>query len=287
MDIINRVAKMKAVAKEAVQHQKKIGFVPTMGAIHPGHLSLVRRARAMSDLVLTSIFVNPLQFVENEDYDRYPRDLARDVDLLSQEKVDVVFAPTSEEMYPPGYATYVQVEGLSERLCGASRPGHFRGVTTVVLNLFNIVKPTFAFFGQKDAQQFVIIKRMVKDLNLDIEVVICPTVRESDGLAVSSRNAYLTQEERKAATVLYRALREAWRMITEEGERRSRNLIETMTKIVHSEPLARIDYVSIVDTETLEPLKKIEKEALIAVAAYIGSTRLIDNVFINIADKKE
>jgi pantoate--beta-alanine ligase len=255
------------------------GFVPTMGYLHEGHLSLVRRARAENDRVAVSIFVNPTQFGPHEDYTRYPRDLERDLRLLEPLGVDLVFVPSVEEMYPPGFQTWVIVEEVSRPLEGASRPGHFRGVATVVAKLFNILQPDRAYFGQKDAQQTVVIWRMVQDLNIPVEIVICPTVREPDGLAMSSRNTYLNPEERRAATVLFRALQAA-KARYEAGERDAERLREAMREVIRAEPLARIDYVSVAHPETLQELERVEGPALLSLAVYIGTTRLIDNLML-------
>ncbi len=261
---------------------RRIGFVPTMGALHEGHLSLMSRAREMTDVVIASIFVNPTQFGPQEDFDRYPRDLARDAELAFTRGVDFIFAPAAEDMYPKGFSTYVVVEGLSDKLEGASRPGHFRGVTTVVNKLFNIVQPHFAFFGRKDAQQVIIIKRMARELSMDVEIVVGPTVREEDGLALSSRNVYLSTEERKAATVLRRAL-ERCRTLYNSGERDAARLMGAMRSNIEAEPLARIDYVAITDTERLDPVAWIpqNKPTLVSMAVFIGATRLIDNIVLN------
>lgn len=282
MEIINRIPRMRSVTQKIVKDKRKIGFVPTMGALHDGHLSLIRRARAMSDIVVVSIFVNPIQFGRGEDFDAYPRDLARDAELVSTRGVDYLFAPNIDEVYPEDFSTYVVVEELGEKLCGVSRPGHFRGVTTVVAKLFNIVHASFAFFGQKDAQQVTLIKRLVRDLCMDTEVVVCPIIRESDGLAMSSRNAYLNSEERKAALVLSKALQEAKRLY-HSGEAEATKIITAMRQIIEAEPLARIDYVAIVDNESLEPISIIEdnKPVLIPLAVYISKVRLIDNITLN------
>jgi pantoate--beta-alanine ligase len=272
---------MKEVVSDLKEEKKLIGFVPTMGCLHEGHLSLVREARRMSDIVVVSIFVNPKQFGPNEDYDRYPRNIAKDTELLQKENVDYVFHPSVEEMYPAGYRTYVVVEDLSEKLCGKSRPNHFRGVATVVMKLFNIVQPNFAFFGQKDAQQVVIIKRMLKDLNSNIEIITLPIIREPDGLALSSRNNYLNSEERKAATVLYKSLMKAKELI-QSGEHKSAKISKAIIDMITQEPLAKIDYVEIVDLENLEPVKTVGKNTLIAIAVYIGTTRLIDNIIAEV-----
>jgi pantoate--beta-alanine ligase len=282
MEIITRRKRMASVTRKARREQDcTIGFVPTMGALHEGHLSLVREARRLCDVVVVSIFVNPTQFGPAEDFTRYPRDLTRDTALLTECNVDYIFAPAVEEIYPPGFATYVTVEGISDKLEGASRPGHFRGVATVVAKLLNIVRPDFAFFGQKDAQQVVVIKRLVCDLALETEVVARPTLRDPDGLAMSSRNAYLTAEERAAAPVLYRALQRAESLHT-EGERAAAHLIDAVGDLILQEPLARLDYVAVTDGETLEPLEILDDEraTLVSLAARFGKTRLIDNIVI-------
>lgn len=258
---------------------KRFGLVPTMGALHEGHLSLVRAAKAQCDEVAVSLFVNPLQFGPGEDLAKYPRDLARDRELLEKEGVDFLFSPAVEEMYPPGGVTYVTVEGLSDKLCGASRPGHFRGVTTVVSKLFHIVEPDLAFFGQKDAAQVAIIKRMVRDQNIPVQVVTCPIVREPDGLAMSSRNVYLDPQQRKFALVLYRSLQIVQQRF-EQGEHETRKLIEAGRQVFGEDPTVRLDYLQIVDPETLDPLDNVSRPALVAVAALLGHTRLIDNVVL-------
>lgn len=252
-----------------------VGAVPTMGYLHEGHLALVRRARAENDHVVVSIFVNPTQFGPNEDFARYPRDPDRDLTLLRAEGVDVVFMPAVEEMYPEGFVTYVNVERLTDRLEGAHRPGHFRGVTTVVTKLFHILQPHRAYFGQKDAQQLIVIRRMTRDLAFPVEIVDVPTVREPDGLAMSSRNVYLSPDERRAATVLFRALERA-RELWNSGIRDGDQLREAMRQVIEAEPLARADYVSVADPETLEELGAIEGRALASLAVRLGSTRLID-----------
>ncbi len=279
MEIVNRIQRMKEVIKDIKKDNKTIGFVPTMGCLHQGHLSLVREARRMSDYVIVSIFVNPKQFGPNEDYEKYPRNITKDAEILSQENVDYVFYPAVEEMYPENYRTYIIVEDLSDKLCGKSRPGHFKGVATIVLKLLNIIQPNFAFFGQKDAQQSIIIKRMIRDLNLDTEIIILPIVREPDGLAMSSRNLYLSSEERKAATVLFNSLQAAKELI-KDGEKKASKIIERIKKIIADEPLAKIDYIEVVDLENLNPMKSLDKTALIAIAVYIGETRLIDNIIV-------
>src|SRR5712691_12642476 len=288
MEIINRRKRMMSVARKLRREENRtIGFVPTMGALHEGHLSLIHEARAMCDVVVVSVFVNPAQFGPKEDFNSYPRDLTRDSAMLAESKVDYVFAPPVAEIYPKGFSTYVTVEGLSEGLEGAARPGHFRGVTTVVALLLNIIRPDFAFFGQKDAQQAILIKQMVGDLAFDSEVVVLPTAREGSGLALSSRNDYLDDEQRKAATVLYRSLSRAAAEY-DDGERQAARLIEAVKATVNTEPLARIDYVSINDAETLEQLDELgDRTALISMAVFIAKTRLIDNVVLGKAKKQD
>ena len=259
---------------------KRIGLVPTMGALHEGHLSLIRGARVQSDVVAVSLFVNPLQFGPNEDLARYPRTFERDRQLLEAENVDLLFVPAHEDMYPAGASTYVTVEGLSEKLCGRSRPGHFRGVTTVVAKLFHIVEPDLAFFGQKDAAQVAIIRRMVRDLNFPVRIVVCPIVREKDGLALSSRNTYLNPEQRKQALVLYRSLTRV-QTLADTGERRASKLVEAGRQVIAEEPSARLDYFEIVNPDTLDPVEDISHGALVAAAAHVGTTRLIDNIVLH------
>ena len=254
-----------------------VGFVPTMGYLHEGHLALVKQARIENSAVIVSIYVNPTQFSPREDFGAYPRDLNRDLELLSEGGVDIVFVPSDDQIYSPEFSTWVDVEKVSERLEGTSRPGHFRGVATVVAKLFNIVQPTRAYFGQKDAQQAVVIKRMVADLNMVIEIVVVPTVRESDGLAMSSRNIYLSPEERQAATILFRALTLA-RQLRQGGEKDAGKIRRQMTPLIQKEPLAKIEYVSIADAETLEELDLIDRPTLASLAVRIGKTRLIDNM---------
>ena len=279
MKICRSIAEMRAACREARRAGRRLGFVPTMGALHAGHISLVRAARAGCDVVAVSIFVNPLQFGPQEDYGRYPRSFEQDCGMLEAEGVDLVFAPAVEEMYPAGAVSYVTVEGMSERLCGRSRPGHFRGVTTVVSKLFHIVEPDAAFFGQKDAAQASILRRMVRDLDLEIEMVICPIVREPDGLAMSSRNAYLTAEQRRAATVLWRSLQRV-QALAEAGERGSLALAAAALQVLGAESGVRVDYVEVVDNDTLEPVAEVSRGALVAVAAWLGETRLIDNLLL-------
>ncbi len=282
MRTVDRVSLMKEIADSIIREGKSTGFVPTMGALHEGHLSLVRRAKKENDVVVVSIFVNPIQFSQGEDFERYPRDLEGDMKKLKGEGVDILFTPHTKEIYPEGYRTYVEVEGLSERLCGLVRPGHFRGVATIVAKLFNIVKPRRAYFGLKDYQQTVIIRRMVTDLNMDVEVITCPTVREDDGLAMSSRNLYLNPIERKAATVIYRTLKDVERLI-KEGKRDVSELKGIMEASLKSEPLVKsIDYASIYDPDTLDEIDVVKGRVLIAIALRIGSARLIDNLIVDV-----
>jgi|UniRef100_A0A7C3UUP5 pantoate--beta-alanine ligase len=280
MRVVRKIRTMQSLAKEAKRKGKVIGFVPTMGYLHEGHLSLVRIARKRSDLCVVSIFVNPLQFGPKEDFKEYPRDIKRDKKLLAKEKVDILFYPDEKEMYPDNYATYIKVERLTEGLCGRSRPGHFQGVTTVVGKLFNIVMPDISVFGQKDAQQAFVIKRMVRDLNLPVKIIVAPTVREKDGLAMSSRNIYLTPKEREEAVVLYRSLMMAKEMI-EKGERNPNLIIGKMREMIE-ETSGKIDYISIVDTKELREVDLIKGEVLIALAVYFGKARLIDNIILRV-----
>jgi pantoate--beta-alanine ligase len=279
MKICTTIDEMRATSRTARQSGKRLGLVPTMGALHDGHLSLMRAAKSKCDAVAVSIFVNPLQFGPTEDLAKYPRTFDHDVQLLEKESVDILFAPTPAEMYTPGAVTYVTVEGLSDKLCGKSRPGHFRGVATVVAKLFHIVEPDLAFFGQKDAAQATIIRRMVRDLNLPIEIVVCPIVREPDGLAMSSRNVYLSPQDRKSATVLNRSLTEVKQRF-DQGERNATALIKAAKKVLAQEPTVRLDYFEIVDPSTLDPAPKVAGPVLVAVAAVVGTTRLIDNILL-------
>lgn len=257
----------------------RVGLVPTMGYLHEGHLSLVRQAREDCDYVVVSIFVNPTQFGPKEDLSKYPRDLDRDLSLLEPLGVDLVWIPTSEMMYPPGFQTWVEVETIAQPLEGSTRPGHFRGVTTVVAKLFNAVQPHNAYFGQKDAQQAAVIRQMARDLNFPVEIVVCPIVREPDGLAMSSRNVYLDPEQRKAATVLSRALQAA-KEAYDKGKRDAETLRETMKEVLAAEPLAEVQYVSCADYDTLQELDSVTGKALLSMAVFIGKTRLIDNVVL-------
>jgi pantoate--beta-alanine ligase len=281
MEIINRRQRMFSISRKLRREEKSVGFVPTMGALHEGHLSLVKEARQRCDVVVVSIFVNPKQFNEKSDLKDYPRDLTADAAMLAEYEVDYIFAPEKHEVYPEGFATYVNVEGLTETLEGAARPGHFRGVATVVTILFNTLRPDLAFFGQKDAQQVAVIKRLAADLGFETEIVVVPTVREESGLAMSSRNARLSDEERARAAVIISALREA-KVAFKKGERNASELAQIVTKRMGTEPLAQLEYAEVVGRESLQPIEKIaDDEALIVVAAKIGDVRLIDNVVLN------
>jgi pantoate--beta-alanine ligase len=281
MEIINRRQRMASLTRKLRRENKTLGFVPTMGALHEGHLSLISQARQMSDVVIVSIFVNPAQFNEQTDYDKYPRNLTADAALLSEYQIDYIFAPDASEIYGEKFSSYVYVENLTETLEGASRPGHFRGVATVVTILFNTIRPDFAFFGQKDAQQVALIKRLTQDLGFETEIITAPIVREESGLAMSSRNALLSEQERQKASIIYKALREA-KILVKNGERKSVAIAEKVRQVIQSEPLAQIDYIAVVDNETLAPVEKIgENAVLIAVAVRIGKVRLIDNIVFN------
>ncbi len=284
METIRTISWMKETAREARQEQRVIGLVPTMGALHAGHMALVERARHECSPVYASIFLNPTQFGANEDLSKYPRPLEVDTEKLTNARVDGLFLPSAEEMYPAGFSTYVHVEGISERLEGKSRPGHFRGVATIVLKLLQIVQPHYAYFGRKDAQQVRIIEKMALDLNLDVELVICATVREADGLAMSSRNAYLSAEERRAACVLFKSL-QAVQTELAAGVRDTLELQKVMRKILESEPRARVDYAEIVDAETFETVVRVTKRCYALLAVKIGNTRLIDNMLIHVGDE--
>lgn len=279
MRLLRTIKEMKKVVRELKSQGRIIGFVPTMGYLHEGHLGLVRESIRKADSTVVSIFVNPTQFDPREDFKEYPRDLKRDSEILEKEGVDFLFVPDADEIYPDGYKTYVEVHDLQDRLCGRTRTGHFRGVCTIVLKLFNIVLPDVSFFGQKDAQQAIILKRMVKDLDLDVKIEVLPIVREKDGLALSSRNTCLNPEERKAALSLSKSLIEA-RMKIEKGERDSEKIIQRMRKIIGEEPLAELDYIEIIEMNELNPITRVEKEALIALAVFIGKARLIDNIIV-------
>ena len=279
MKLINSISRMATLVKILRKEGKTIGFVPTMGYLHVGHMSLVKAAKKHTDVVVLSIFVNPLQFGPKEDFKKYPRDIKRDEALAGDAGVDIMFCPSVSEIYPEGYTTYVNVENFTDKLCGISRPEHFKGVATVVAKLFNIVKPDVAYFGQKDVQQAIVIKKMARDLNMDIEIKAMPIIRESDGLAMSSRNIYLSEAERREALVLNRSLEKA-SALTVAGERDSGKIIKEMKELISQKPMVKIDYVSIVDTKDLKDISVISGEALVAIAAIVGSTRLIDNVIV-------
>ena len=276
MQIVQKISDLRALRQEL---SGTVGFVPTMGYLHEGHLALVKQAKRENSAVIVSLYVNPAQFGPREDFGAYPRDLDRDLGLLRKEGTDIVFVPLDDEVYPPGFSSWVNVEKVTERLEGATRPGHFRGVATIVAKLFNIVRPTRAYFGQKDAQQVMVIKRMVADLNMDLEIIVVPTVREGDGLAMSSRNTYLNSGERQAAAILFKALTLA-QQLRRGGEKDAEKIRRQMVALIEKEPLARIDYVSIADADTLEELKLLDRPAMASLAVSIGKTRLIDNMLL-------
>jgi pantoate--beta-alanine ligase len=277
MKIVRSIPDLKAARRSM---EGSVGFVPTMGYLHEGHLSLVRRTRAENDLTAVSIFVNPTQFLPNEDFTTYPRDERRDLDLLEKESTDLVFLPENRDMYPDGHDTFINVEGLSTVLEGTRRPGHFQGVATVVAKLFNLLEPTRAYFGQKDAQQVLVIKKMVADLNMNVGIIVCPTIREENGLAMSSRNVYLTPEERRHASIIPQALTAARELLL-AGERNADKLRGRMRQIIETAPGVQIDYISVADPETLVELKKVEETALASLAVNFGRTRLIDNIILD------
>ena len=279
MKVVDTIPRMSTLVKIFKKEGKSISLVPTMGYLHEGHLSLVRAARKHTDVVIMSIFVNPIQFGPKEDFEKYPRDLKRDEQLATSAGADIIFNPSVKDIYPAGYSTYVNVENLTDTLCGSSRPGHFKGVTTVVAKLFEIVRPDIAYFGQKDAQQAIIIKKMADDLNMGIEIKIMPIIREPDGLAMSSRNVHLSEEERKDALVLRGALKRAEEAIG-AGERDPKKVIKIMQELMKKVPSAKIDYISIVDTRSLKEMKTMSGEVLVALAVFIGRTRLIDNIIL-------
>jgi len=279
MQVVRQIREMQNISDKLREEGKRIGFVPTMGYLHEGHISLVRKARELSDSVVVSIFVNPTQFGPGEDFQRYPHDEKGDKAKLDKADVEFLFLPEAKEMYPTGYQTYVEVIGVSKGLCGDFRPGHFRGVATVVLKLFNIVKPHVAVFGEKDYQQLLVIKRMAEDLNLDIEIIPGTLIREEDGIAMSSRNAYLSPEDRKKARVLYRSLVKA-KELFDSGEKRAYNIVQAVEKIIGSMEGVSIQYIEIRDVETLERVEIVSRPAIIAIAAMVGSVRLIDNIII-------
>lgn len=278
--VVSTVCETRAQVKEWKNQGLTVGLVPTMGYLHEGHQSLIKKAVEENDRVVVSVFVNPIQFAPNEDLETYPRDLEADKRLCDSTGADLIFHPTPDEMYPDGFSTHIQMDNLTKELCGKTRPTHFGGVCTVVGKLFNIVQPDKAYFGQKDAQQLAIIKRMVRDLNFDIEIVGCPIIREPDGLAKSSRNTYLNADERKAALILSKAIKLGEELVA-DGERNAQTVIKAMTDKINTEPLARIDYVNVVDALSIEPLDVVKGEVLVAIAVYIGKTRLIDNFIIN------
>jgi len=280
MEFVKTIQSVRKLVKAARDEGRKIGFVPTMGALHIGHISLVEAAVKKCDFVVVSIFVNPTQFSPSEDFEKYPRPLEADLEICKKAGVDVVFAPATEQMYPQENLTWVNVEKLTEQLCGRFRQGHFRGVTTVCAKLFNIVAPDVAFFGQKDAQQAIVIKKMVADLNMPLEIIVCPTVRESSGLAVSSRNQYLTEQEKKDAANIYKSLEECRKLI-ESGIKDCGEIVAKMHEILVNIPSIKIEYISIVDAETAQPIDNIIGRVLAAVAVKIGSTRLIDNILLD------
>lgn len=280
MEIISTIKQMQAHSEQTWHLGQIIAFVPTMGFLHEGHLSLIREARKRADEVVVSIFVNPTQFGPGEDLEAYPRDLPRDIELIRQEGADIIFTPKPEELYPKKFQTFVELEKLPAHLCGISRPMHFKGVATVVAKLFNIVKPHVAVFGQKDFQQLAVIRQMVQDLNFDVEIIGAPTVRESDGLAMSSRNTYLTNEQRESGLSLYQSLQKVQALL-EDGINNADELIKTASELIQSRPETQIDYVSICDPDTLEDLQIIDRPALMALAVKVGKTRLIDNIVLN------
>ena len=281
MKLVDNIQRMSMLSKILKKEGKSIGFVPTMGYLHDGHMSLARAARQHTDVVVISIFVNPAQFGPGEDLEKYPKDLKRDEEMAGLAGADVLFCPSVSEMYPEGYATYVNVERLTETLCGRSRPAHFKGVATVVAKLFGIIKPDIAYFGQKDAQQAAVIKKMAEDLNMDVEIKVLPITREKDGLAMSSRNVYLSAAERKDAVCLKEALDKAERAV-KDGERDPGVIINGMKELISSKPSARIDYIEMVDSKNLRPIAPLSGDVLIAMAVFIGNTRLIDNVIVKI-----
>jgi len=279
--VVNTIPRMSTLVKISKKEGKSIGLVPTMGYLHEGHLSLVRAAKKHVDVVVMSIFVNPIQFGACEDFEKYPRDFKRDERLATSAGVDIIFAPSAEEMYPDGYVTYVNVEHLTETMCGQSRPGHFKGVTTVVAKFFDIIKPDIAYFGQKDAQQAIVIKKMAGDLNMGVEIKIMPTIREPDGLAMSSRNVYLSPDERKNAVTLYESLKRAESLV-KSGERDAKKITRMIEESIKRVPAAKIDYISITDTLRLKEISKVSGETLMALAVFIGKTRLIDNIIVKV-----
>jgi pantoate--beta-alanine ligase len=284
MEIVGSPERMRALSRELRAQGERLGFVPTMGALHEGHLSLIHRARCVTSRVVVSIFVNPAQFGPQEDFRSYPRNPERDAERARLAGADVLYNPDARDVYPPGYRTYVAVEGLGTTLEGASRPGHFRGVATVVAKLLGRVAPHIVFLGQKDAQQAVLLRKMIRDLEMDIEIEVCPTVREEDGLAMSSRNAYLDPEERRIAPILYRALRRAETAVAKEGERNAARVVTLIQEVLAQEPRVTLDYAAVVDAQTLRPLERLRGEVLVPAAVRIGATRLIDNVILKVEE---
>ena len=281
MEIVKEIEKMTALSQKWHQAGKIIAFVPTMGYFHQGHLSLISEGKKQGDVLVVSLFVNPIQFGPKEDLAAYPRDLQRDASLAEKQGTDVLFVPEEKEMYPEGYQTYVEVTQLTKYLCGVSRPGHFKGVTTVVAKLFNIIRPHIAIFGLKDYQQYIVIKRMVMDLNYPIKIIGCPIIREPDGLAMSSRNVYLTSKQRTSALSLYKSLNIAQEMVN-KGEKKAKTIIEAVTTFIQKRPYTKIDYVKLCDPETLEELEEIRGNALLALAVKVGKARLIDNTILGV-----
>ncbi len=279
--IIDSINEMKEYSRRQKKSGRSIGFVPTMGYLHEGHISLIKASRNDNDITVMSIFVNPAQFGENEDFASYPRDLERDLAMAGQAGVEAVFVPRATMMYPDGFNTYIDVRGVTEVLCGKSRPGHFTGVATIVLKLFNIIQPDKAYFGQKDAQQTVVIKQMTRDLDMDVKIIVCPIVREEDGLAMSSRNVYLSSEERRAATILFKSLNAASEMIL-NGQVSAKTVADSIRKMIESEPLATIDYIEILDAAKLQRVDRLKGRIIIALAVKFGSTRLIDNKILEV-----
>jgi pantoate--beta-alanine ligase len=280
MKVYKSISSLIKKVREVKKQGYRIGLVPTMGFLHEGHASLIRKARKDTDCVIVTIFVNPSQFGPKEDFKRYPRAIKKDLGLCKKEGADIIFAPEAKEMYPKGYATYVNVERITDKLCGVSRPGHFKGVSTVVAKLFNITTPDIAYFGQKDAQQTIVIKRMAEDLNMSVEIKVMPIVREKDGLAMSSRNIYLNRKERSRAQSIYKSLKSAKELFG-KGERDSKKIINKIKRAIDNLPDAKVDYAAIVDAEDLRDIKKISGKALVAMAVKIGKTRLIDNIVLN------
>jgi len=281
MEIVKEIEKMTALSQKWHQAGKIIAFVPTMGYFHQGHLSLISEGKKQGDVLVVSLFVNPIQFGPKEDLAAYPRNLQKDASLAEKEGTDVLFVPEEKEMYPEGYQTYVEVTQLTKYLCGVSRPGHFKGVTTVVAKLFNIIRPHIAIFGLKDYQQYIVIKRMVMDLNYPIKIIGCPIIREPDGLAMSSRNVYLTSKQRTSALSLYKSLNIAQEMVN-KGEKKAKTIIEAVTTFIQKHPYTKIDYVKLCDPETLEELEEIRGNALLALAVKVGKARLIDNTILGV-----